>query len=179
MLFSSVMPNIQYYCNIDNNVINDYSILIGWERSAVLLALQHECKLQMVSDWLKKKRNQRGTNHIRAVLVFRKQRFGFACKTMEHFKSIPKPKHSKPTRFVSRRCLLKANIGSFRHHNNCGSTRPSVADLKKNNFPPSFCHWNLKNFSMNFIFGCSKRYTSCRTFIIEDYSKNIYFCWLL
>ena len=27
--------------------------------------------------------------------VFSKQRFDFACKTIEHFKNIPKPEHSK------------------------------------------------------------------------------------
>ena len=40
--------------------------------------------------------------------------------------------------------------GSFRHHNNCGSTHPSaMAASKENKFPPSFSGLILKNFSMN------------------------------
>ena len=59
----------------------------------------------MVSDWLKKQKKPTRTNQIRAVLttkfskevaaVFRKQRFDFACKTIELFKDIPEPEHSK------------------------------------------------------------------------------------
>ena len=30
------------------------------------------------------------------------------------------------------------NTGSFRHHNNCGSTHPSMAASKENKLPPSF-----------------------------------------
>ena len=30
------------------------------------------------------------------------------------------------------------NTGSFRHHNNCGSTHPSMEAWKENKLPPSF-----------------------------------------
>ena len=30
------------------------------------------------------------------------------------------------------------NTGRFRHHNNCGSTHPSMAASKENKLPPSF-----------------------------------------
>ena len=49
-------------------------------------------------------------------------------------------------------CWEKANIGSFRHNNNCGSTRPLMAALKENQLPPSFSSFNFNfnfNFSMN------------------------------
>ena len=32
----------------------------------------------------------------------------------------------------------KANIDSFQHHNNCGSTHPSMAVSRENKLPPSF-----------------------------------------
>ena len=32
----------------------------------------------------------------------------------------------------------KANIDSFQHHNNCGSTHPSMPVSRKNKLPPSF-----------------------------------------
>ena len=52
--------------------------------------LQHKCKLQMVSDWLKTQKKPPRTNQIRAVLttkfkkmamVFSKRRFDFVRKT--------------------------------------------------------------------------------------------------
>ena len=85
-----------------------YSILIGWERSAVLLL--HECRLKMVSDWLKKKKKPPRTNQIRAVLttkfkkmamVFSKRRFDFVRETkIEKLKKCSKnPNTVKSTSF--------------------------------------------------------------------------------
>ena len=39
--------------------------------------------------------------------VFSKQRFGFSYKTIEHFKNIPKPKHSKKHIFRAK-CIENA-----------------------------------------------------------------------
>ena len=63
---------------------------------------------------------------------------------------------------ISKRNYEKAN-GSFRHHNNCGSTRsgkhehaephtfvsPSMTASKENQFQPSFSGFQAQNFSLN------------------------------
>ena len=41
------------------------------------------------------------------------------------------------------------NTGSFRHHNNCGSTHPSTAASKENKLPPSFSGFTSQTLSMN------------------------------
>jgi len=38
------------------------------------------------------------------------------------------------------------NTGSFRHHNNCGSTHPLMAALQKSKLPPSFLGFKSKQF---------------------------------
>ena len=38
------------------------------------------------------------------------------------------------------------NTGSFRHHNNCGSTHPSMAASKENKLPPSFSGFKSQKF---------------------------------
>ena len=40
----------------------------------------------------------------------------------------------------------KANIDGFRHHNNCGSTRPSMEASKGNKLPPSFSGFKSQRF---------------------------------
>ena len=45
----------------------------------------------------------------------------------------------------------KAIIGSFLHHNNCGSTRPSMAASKENKLPSSFSGFK----SQKFLHECS------------------------
>ena len=79
-----IVQTCDHFFRPNNIHEKSYSILIGWERSAVLLL--HECRLQMVSDWLKTKKKPPRTNQIRAVLtkkikkmamVFSKQRFDF------------------------------------------------------------------------------------------------------
>ena len=96
----------------------------------------------------------------------------------------------------------KAIIGSFRHHNNCGSTRPSMAASKENKLPPSFPGFksqrflhesshdevsgthndeHVKQLSSDFhlwLLELFSLFENGRAFIIEDDSKNIYFCWL-
>ena len=60
---------------------------------------------------------------------------------------------SRPNEIMKTPALRKSkyyiNTGSFRHHNNCGSTHPSMAESKENKLPPSFSGVNLNNFSMN------------------------------
>ena len=77
------------------------------------------------------------------------------------------------------------NTDSFRHHNNCGSTHPSMVASKENKLPPSFLGFksqkfvhessydgvsgtdndeqSLKNLSKSFIFGCAKRSPDLKT----------------
>ena len=53
-----------------------------------------------------------------------------------------------PNEFIKTPALRKTNIGSFQHHNKCGSTCPSMAALRTN----CLLHFrvlNLKNVSMN------------------------------
>ena len=50
-----IVQTCDHFFRPNNIHEKSYSILIGRERSAVLLL--HECRLKMVSDWLKKKRN--------------------------------------------------------------------------------------------------------------------------
>ena len=38
------------------------------------------------------------------------------------------------------------NTGSFRHHNNCGSTHPLMAASEENKLPPSFSGFKSKKF---------------------------------
>ena len=49
---------------------------------------------------------------------------------------------SRPNEIMKTPALRKSkyhiNTGSFRHHNNCGSTHPSMAASKENKLPPSF-----------------------------------------
>ena len=82
------------------------------------------------------------------------------------------------------------NTGNFRHHNNCGSTHPSMAASKENKLSPSFSGFksqkflhessydgvsgtendeqSLKNLSkVSFIFGYSKR--------SPDFKTTVYF----
>ena len=81
------------------------------------------------------------------------------------------------------------NTGSFRHHNNCGSTHPTMAASKENKLPLSFSGFKSQKIlhescyesssydgisgtdndeqslhnSASFIFGCSKRSPDFKT----------------
>ena len=101
------------------------------------------------------------------------------------------------------------NTDSFRHHNTCGSTPPSMVASKENKLPPLFSfvhessydgvsgtdndkqslktltsvfhHWLLEAFSWFQNGSILLENASCkrRALIIEDEFKNTYFCWLL
>ena len=45
--------------------------------------------------------------------------------------------------------LYLIDTGSFQHHNNCGSTHPSMAASKENKLSASFSGSESQNFSMN------------------------------
>ena len=78
---------------------------------------------------------------------------------------------------ISKRNYEKAN-GSFRHHNNCGSTRsgkhehaephtffrPSMTASKENQFQPSFSGFQAQNFSLNPAIMMSQEQTMMNTF---------------
>ena len=59
---------------------------------------------------------------------------------------------SRPNKIMKTPALRKSkyyiNTGSFRHHNNCGSTHPSMAASKENKLPPSIsgCKSQIKKF---------------------------------
>ena len=77
------------------------------------------------------------------------------------------------------------NTDSFRHHNNCGSTHPSMAASEENKLPPSFLGFKSQKFlhessydwvsgtdndeqslttqQVSFTFGCSKRSPDLKT----------------
>ena len=48
---------------------------------------------------------------------------------------------------VLRKSKYYINTGSFRHHNNCGSTHPLMAASEENKLPPSFSGFKSKKIS--------------------------------
>ena len=57
---------------------------------------------------------------------------------------------SRPNKIMKTPALRKSkyyiNTGSFRHHNNCGSTHPSMAASEENKLPPSFSGFKSQKF---------------------------------
>ena len=57
---------------------------------------------------------------------------------------------SRPNEIMKTPALRKSkyyiNTGSFRHHNNCGSTNPSIAASKEDKLPPSFSGFKFQKF---------------------------------
>ena len=57
---------------------------------------------------------------------------------------------SRPNEIVKTPALRKSkyyiNTGSFRHHNNCGFYRPSMAASEENKLPPSFSGFKSQKF---------------------------------
>ena len=57
---------------------------------------------------------------------------------------------SRPNKIMKTPALRKSkyyiNTGSFRHHNNCGSTHPSMAASKENKLSPSFSGFKSQKF---------------------------------
>ena len=47
---------------------------------------------------------------------------------------------------VLRKSKYNINTGSFRHHDNCGSTHPLMASSEENKLPPSFSGSKSKKF---------------------------------
>ena len=96
---------------------------------------------------------------------------------------------SRPNKIMKtpalRRSKYYTNTGSFRHHNNCGSTHPSMAASEENKLPPSFLGFKPQKFlhessydwvsgtdndeqslttqQVSFTFGCSKRSPDLKT----------------
>ena len=87
---------------------------------------------------------------------------------------------------VLRKSKYYISTGSFRHHNNCGSTHPLMAASEENKLPPSFSGFKSKKFlhessydvvsgtdndeqslkkplQVSFIFGCLKRSPDFKT----------------
>ena len=71
----------------------------------------------------------------------------------------------------------KANIGSFRYHNNCGSTRPSMTASKGNKLPPSFSGFKSQRFlnesSHDGVSGTDNDEQSLNN------SASVFYLWLL
>ena len=57
---------------------------------------------------------------------------------------------SRPNEIMKAPTLRKSkyfiNTGSFRHHDNCGSTHPSMAASEENKLPPSFSGFKSQKF---------------------------------
>ena len=57
---------------------------------------------------------------------------------------------SRPNEIMNTPALRKSkyyiNTGSFRHHNNCGSTHPSMAASEENKLPSSFSGFKTQKF---------------------------------
>ena len=71
--------------------------------------------------------------------------------------------------------------GSLRHHNNCGSTHPSMAASKESKFPPSFSGFNSQKFIHESSYdGVSGK--DYRTMMNSRYIDNwasVFHLWLL
>ena len=82
---------------------------------------------------------------------------------------------SPPLLFINNDRSL--NTGSFQHHNNCGSTHPSMAASKENKLPPSFSGYKSHTFPHE---------SSCDGVSGTDnyeqwlnYSASVFYLWLL
>ena len=57
---------------------------------------------------------------------------------------------NRPNGIIKNAALRKSkyyiNTGSFRLHNNCGSTHPSITASKENKLPPSFSGFKSQKF---------------------------------
>ena len=70
------------------------------------------------------------------------------------------------------------NTGSFRLHNNCGSTHPSMTASKENKLL-HFRVLNLKNFSMNPAMMGSQEQTMMNIEQSLNNSASVFYLWLL
>ena len=127
--------------NIRNGGISVLSsIIIDTKKLLSSDWLRRECsspvtRVQITKGlWLAEKKKQKQkkptrTNQNRAVLTtkfsrkiaafFSKQRFDFACKSIEHFKNIPKPEHSKKFDFRAK-CIENVVLREKRCQQNRG-----------------------------------------------------------
>ena len=83
------------------------------------------------------------TDSKHCTLTYRQSHRPQKCKFPQRRHSFAKniqKKLLKPQRWE------KVNIDSFRHHNNCGSTRPWTAALKWTKLPPSFSSFKSQKF---------------------------------
>ena len=82
------------------------------------------------------------SEHIANVTGHRGINFLNDSTTMKPTKKSYDDSCSRPNEIMKTPALRKSkyyiNTGSFRHHNNCGSTHPSMAASKENKLPPSF-----------------------------------------
>ena len=69
------------------------------------------------------------------------------CETdEEELRALPAVANEIMKTLVLRKSKYYINTGSFRHHNNCGSTHPSMAASEENKLPPSFSGFKSKKF---------------------------------
>ena len=73
----------------------------------------------------------------------RPQRYKFPQKSYDNSCSRPNKIMKTP---ALRKSKYYINTGSFRHHNNCGSTNPSMVASKENKSPPSFSGFKSQKF---------------------------------
>ena len=88
---------------------------------------------------------------------------------------------SRPNEIMKTPALRKSkyyiNTGSFRHHNNCGSTHPSMAASEENKLPPSFSGFKsqkcLHESSCDGVSGTDNDEQSLNN------SASVFYLWLL
>ena len=88
---------------------------------------------------------------------------------------------SRPNEIMKTPALRKSkyyiNTGSFRHHNNCGSTHPSMAASEENKLPPSFSGFKSQKFlhesSHDGVSGTDNDEQSLNN------SASVFYLWLL
>ena len=82
---------------------------------------------------------------------------------------------SRPNEIMKTPALRKSkyyiNTGSFRHHNNCGSTHPLMAASEENKLPPSFSGFKSKKISPWIQLWCGLRNRQWWTVVKKNLSK--------
>ena len=90
---------------------------------------------------------------------------------------------SRPNEIMKTPALRKSkyhiNTGSFRHHNNCGSTHPSMAASKENKLPPSFSGFKSQKFLTESCYESSSYDGVSGTDTDEQSYGLVHFCWSL
>ena len=86
------------------------------------------------------------------------------------------PNEIKKTPALRKSKYYYINTGSFWHHNNCGSTHPSMATLKENKLPPSLSGFKSQKFLHESSYGgFSGTDNTSNPFTLENYPLWGYF----